>query len=75
MQGLIQKDATVINICKSEVTPEVRSNPWLSLDDVQDMINSALEKKAKSSNIMMRRLIEERDCDTPSVTVAAIMFL
>jgi hypothetical protein len=33
----------------------------LSLDDVQVMINSALERQAKSSNEMMRRLIWERD--------------
>jgi hypothetical protein len=60
-QGLIQKDAVPINIRKSKVTPEVRSNPSLSLDDVQVMINSALERQAKSSNKMMHRLIEERD--------------
>jgi hypothetical protein len=41
-QVLVQKDATQINICKSEVTPKVRSNPSLSLDDVQVMINSTL---------------------------------
>jgi hypothetical protein len=60
-QGLIQKDAASINFCMSEVTPKVRSNPSLSLDDVQVMINYALERQAKSSNEMMCRLIEERD--------------
>jgi hypothetical protein len=51
-----------INIRKSEVTPEVQSNPLLSLNDVQVMINSVLERQAKSSNEMMHRLmIEERD--------------
>jgi hypothetical protein len=60
-QVLIQKDATQINICKSEITPEVRSNPSLSLDDVQVMINSALQRQAKSSNELMHRLMEERD--------------
>jgi hypothetical protein len=59
--GSVQRDATPINICKSEVTPEVRPNPSLSLDDVQIMINSALERQTKSGNEMMRRLIEERD--------------
>jgi hypothetical protein len=54
-------DAALINILKSEVTPEVWSNPLLSLDDVQVMINSTLERQAKSSNELMRRLIEERD--------------
>jgi hypothetical protein len=49
-QGLVQKDAAPINIRKSEVTPEVRSNTSLSLDDVSVMINSALERQAKSNN-------------------------
>jgi hypothetical protein len=39
-QGLIQKDAALVVICKAEVTPEVRSNPSLSLDNGQSMINS-----------------------------------
>jgi hypothetical protein len=50
-----------INIRKSEVTSEVRSNPSLSLDDVQVIINSVLERQAKSSNELIHRLIEERD--------------
>jgi hypothetical protein len=60
-QGAILKDAAPIVIRKADVTPEVRPNPPLSLDDVQSMINSALERQAKSSNELMRRLIEERD--------------
>jgi hypothetical protein len=60
-QGLVQKDAAPINIHKSEVTPKVRSNTLLSLDDVQVLINSTLERQAKSSNEMMHILIEERD--------------
>jgi hypothetical protein len=60
-QGLVQKDVAPINIRKSEVTPKVWSNPSLSLDDVQVLINSTLERQAKSSNEMMRILIEERD--------------
>jgi hypothetical protein len=59
-QGLIQKDVVSINICKSKVTPEVWFNPSLSLNDVQLMINSTLERQAKSNNEMMHRLIEER---------------
>jgi hypothetical protein len=39
-QGLVQKDAVLINIYKAEVTPEVWSNPSVSLDDVQVMIDS-----------------------------------
>jgi hypothetical protein len=60
-QGLIQKDAALIVIRKAEVTPEVRSNPSLSLDNVQSMINSTLERQAKSIVELMRRLIEEWD--------------
>jgi hypothetical protein len=39
----------------------VRANPSPSLNDVQVMINSALEKQAKSTNELLCRLIEERD--------------
>jgi hypothetical protein len=60
-QGLVLKDTTPIIIRKAEVTPDVRSNPSFSLDDVQSMINSVLERQAKSSNELMRRLIEEQN--------------
>jgi hypothetical protein len=60
-QGPILKDATTIIIHKAEVTPEVRPNPSLSLDDVQSMINYVLERQAKSTDELMHRLIEERD--------------
>jgi hypothetical protein len=33
----------------------------LSLDDVRVIINSTLERQVKSSNELMRRLVEERD--------------
>jgi hypothetical protein len=33
----------------------------LSLDDVRVITNSTLERQAKSSNELMRRLVEERD--------------
>jgi hypothetical protein len=60
-QGLILKEIVPIIIRKAEVTPEVRSNPSLSLDDVESMINSVLERQAKCSDELMHRLIEERD--------------
>jgi hypothetical protein len=60
-QGVIKRNATPITICLSEVTPKVKNTPTLSLDDVQIMINFVLERQAKSSNEMMRTLIEERD--------------
>jgi hypothetical protein len=43
------------------VTPEVQPNQSLSLDDVQSMINYVLKRQAKSSDELMRRLIEEHD--------------
>jgi hypothetical protein len=46
---------------KPEVIPEVRSNPSLSHNDVQLMINSALERQPKSTDELLHRLIEERD--------------
>jgi hypothetical protein len=61
MQTLIQRDSMLINIHKSEVTPEIRSNLSLSFVDVQVMINYALERQVENSNEMMPRLIEERD--------------
>jgi hypothetical protein len=57
--GLILKHAVLIVIRKVMVTPEVQSNPSFSLDDVQSMINSALERQAKSSDKLMHRLLEE----------------
>jgi hypothetical protein len=70
-----------IIIHKAEVTPEVRPNPPLSLNDVQSMINSALERQAKSSDELVRRLIEERDGEkladsnvNPSPSSCAINF-
>jgi hypothetical protein len=51
----------LIIIRKAEVTPDVQPNPSLSLDDIQSMINSALERQARSNDELMSRLIEERD--------------
>jgi hypothetical protein len=59
--GGVLKDAASIIIRKVKVTPEVWPNPPLSLDDVQSMINSMLERQAKSSDKLVRRLIEEQD--------------
>jgi flagellar hook-basal body complex protein FliE len=43
------------------VLSQVQSNPSFSLDDVQSMINSILERQAKSDDELIRRLIEQRD--------------
>jgi hypothetical protein len=50
-----------IIIHKAEVTTEVWANPSLSHDDVQSMINFALESQAKSNDELMCRLIEKQD--------------
>jgi hypothetical protein len=60
-QGTILKDTTPIVFTKPEVTPEVRLNPSPSLNDIQNMINFALEMQAKSTDELLRSLIEERD--------------
>jgi hypothetical protein len=60
-QAGVLKDVVPIVIRKTEVTTEVWPNPLHSLDDVQSMINSALERQAKSSDKLVHRLIEERD--------------
>jgi hypothetical protein len=60
-QVVVLKDAAPIIICMVEVTPEVRSNTSLSLDVVQFMINSTLERQMSSNHELLRRLIEKRD--------------
>jgi hypothetical protein len=59
--GTVLKDTTSIIFNKSEVIPAVRPNPSLSYNDVQVMINSALERQAKSTDEVLHRLIEEWD--------------
>jgi hypothetical protein len=60
-QGTVLKDTTLIILTKPEVIPEVRPNPSPSLNDVQNMINSTLERQAKSTDELLHRLVEERD--------------
>jgi hypothetical protein len=44
-----------------EVTPEVQPDPSSSRNDIQSMINSTLERHAKSTDELLRRLIEVWD--------------
>jgi hypothetical protein len=60
-QGTVLQDTTLIIFTKPEVMPEVRANPSPSLNDVQNMTNSVLERQAKSTDELLHRLIEERD--------------
>jgi hypothetical protein len=80
-QGTVHKDTTPIIFTKPEVIPEVRLNSSPSLNDVQNMINSTLERQAKTTDKLLHRLIEERDekkrdatNDHPSCSTSAVNF-
>jgi hypothetical protein len=60
-QGTILKDTTLIVFTKPKVIPEVRRNPSPSLNDIQNLTNSTLERQAKSTDELLHRLIEEWD--------------
>jgi hypothetical protein len=60
-QGTVLQDTTLIIFNKPEVTPDVRPDPSSSHNDIQSMINTALERQAKCTDELLRRLIEERD--------------
>jgi hypothetical protein len=59
---------TPIVFIKPEVIPEVWPNLSPSLNDVQNMINSALERQVKSIDELLCRLIEEWDGKKPDAT-------
>jgi hypothetical protein len=73
--GTVLKDTTSIIFNKSEVIPEVWSDPSPSRNDIQSTINSALERQAKSTNELLCRLIEERDEKTLDATSVNTSFL
>jgi hypothetical protein len=79
--GTVIKDTMPTIFNRPEVIPEVWPNPSPSLNDIQAMINSMLERQAKSTDELLRRLIEERDrkkldaaCANPSSSTCAISF-
>jgi hypothetical protein len=59
---------------RPEVIPEIQPNPLLSHYDVQVMINSALERQAKSIDELLCRLIEEWDVTSLIFTVAKSLY-
>jgi hypothetical protein len=59
--GTVLKDTTPIVFNKTKVIPEVRLDPSPSRNDIQSMIDSALETQVKSTDGLLLRLIEERD--------------
>jgi hypothetical protein len=54
-QGTVLRDTTLIAFDKPEVRPDLSP----SHNDNQSMINSTLERQAKSTDELLRRLIEE----------------
>jgi hypothetical protein len=72
-QGTILQDTTSIVFNKTEVIPEVWLDSSPSRNDIQAMINSALERQAKSTDELLRRLVEERD--GKNLTLLAIILL
>jgi hypothetical protein len=59
--GTVLKDTMLIVFHKHEVISEVRSDPSPSCNDIQSMINSTLERQARSTDELLRRWIEVRD--------------
>jgi hypothetical protein len=53
--GIVLRDTTPIVFNKPEVIPEVRPDPSPSRNDIQVMINSALERQAKSTDELLHR--------------------
>jgi hypothetical protein len=57
----VLKDTTLIIFNRPEVIPEIRPEPSPSRNDIQNIINSVLERQAKSTDELLPRLVEERD--------------
>jgi hypothetical protein len=54
---------------------EVRPNPSPSLNDVQNMINFVLKRQAKSTDQLLRRLIEKWDGKHLTLLVLILLLL
>jgi hypothetical protein len=74
-QGTILRDTTLIVFNKTEVTLEVQPDLSPSHNDIQSIINSALERQAKSTDELLRRLIEERDGKNLILLVLILLLL
>jgi hypothetical protein len=79
--GTVLKDTMPIIFNKPKVIPDVRPDPSPSRNDIQVMINSSLERQAKSTDELLRRLIEEWDgkeldatSASPSSSTCAVSF-
>jgi hypothetical protein len=74
-QGTVLQDSTPIIFNKLETTPEVRPEPSPSRNDVQSLINSALERQAKSTDELLRRLIVERNGKNIMILLLILLLL
>jgi hypothetical protein len=74
-QGTVLWDTTPIVFNKPEVTSEVRPDSSPSLSDIQVMINSVLERQAKSTDKLLRRLIKEWDGKKLMLLVLILLLL
>jgi hypothetical protein len=70
-QVTVLQDTTPIVFNK----PEVRSDPSLSHNDIQFMIDSTLEGQAKSTDELMHMLIEERNGKNLMLLVLILLLL
>jgi hypothetical protein len=60
-QGTILQDTTPIDFHKPEVISKVQPDPPPSRNDIKFMIDFALERQVRSTDELLRRLIEEHD--------------
>jgi hypothetical protein len=74
-QRTVLWDTTPIVFNKSEVTPEVRFDPLPSHNDIQAMMNSVLERQGKSTDELLRRLVEERNEKKLTLLVLILLLL
>jgi hypothetical protein len=74
-QGTVLWDTTPIIFNKPEVISEVRPDPTPSHNDIQFMINSALERQTKNTDELLCRLIEERNGKNLMLLVLILLLL
>jgi hypothetical protein len=74
-QGTVLQDTTPIVFNKPEITPEVQPDLSPSHNDIQVMINSAIERQVKSTDELLHRLIEERDGKNLMLLVLILLLL
>jgi hypothetical protein len=60
-QGTVLQDTTSIVFNKPEVIPKVWPDPSPSRNDIEAIVNYAIERQVKSTDELLRRLIEERN--------------